>query len=328
MNSNYKIKVFGVGGGGSNTIDYIIKSKIKGIETFSINTDAQALNNAQADERVHIGKELTKGLGAGAIPEIGRESAQESSLELVEYLSDADIVFIASGMGGGTGTGAAPFIGELSKSLGILTIAIVTKPFAFEGKTRMQVALEGIKKMEQSTDITIVIPNEKLIENHKDKYIEDAFVLPDEILKTAVEAIITMLDSVSTVSANIDLNTLKMSLKDKGLAVIGIGQSNSNELSPSENLLRALEKAIESNILEISISGSTEFIVLIGGNLDYLTPGETYDVEDYLLQYLGYEFTILSGLKDIPDVDENYKTVTLIATGYDKEQSDQITRLD
>ncbi|MFV0425400.1 MAG: cell division protein FtsZ, partial [Bacilli bacterium] len=279
---NYKIKVFGIGGGGSNTTDFIIKSKLKGIETYSINTDAQALENANAEHKIHIGKELTKGLGAGALPEIGRKAAEESHEELALALEGADIVFIASGMGGGTGTGAAPYIAEISKSMGILTIAVVTKPFAFEGVSRMNMAIDGLKRLETQADVTIVIPNEKLIENHKDKYIEDAFVLPDDILKTAVDSIIRMLDAVSNVGVNVDLNTLKVALKDKGLAVMGIGESEASDLTPAENLQEALKKAVDSNILEISIKGATQFIVLIGGNIEYLTPSEAEDVENFL----------------------------------------------
>lgn len=321
---NYNIKIFGIGGGGSNTTDFIIKSKLKGIETYSVNTDAQALENANAQNKIHIGKELTKGLGAGALPEIGRKAAEESHEELMNALKGADIVFIASGMGGGTGTGAAPYIAELSKSLGILTIAVVTKPFAFEGVSRMNMAIDGLKRLETQADVTIVIPNEKLIENHKDKYIEDAFVLPDDILKTAVDSIIRMLDAVSNVGANVDLNTLKAALKDKGLAVMGIGESEASDLTPAENLQEALKKAIDSNILEISIKGATQFIVLIGGNLEYLTPSEAEDVINFLAGKLNYPFRITTTFKDIPEADESFKSITLIATGYDSTRSDLI----
>ncbi len=321
---NYNIKVFGIGGGGSNTTDFIIKSKLKGIETYSVNTDAQALENANAQSKIHIGKKLTKGLGAGALPEVGRKAAEESHDELISALDGADIVFIASGMGGGTGTGAAPYIAELSKGLGILTIAVVTKPFAFEGVSRMDMALEGLKRLETQADVTIVIPNEKLIESHKDKYIEDAFVLPDDILKTAVDSIIRMLDAVSNVGVNVDLNTLKSVLKDNGLAVMGIGESESTDLTPAENLKEAVKKAIDSNILEISIKGATQFIILIGGKLEYLTPSEAEDVTNFLMEKLNYPFRRIIAFKDIPEVDESFKSVTLIATGYDSARSEMI----
>ena len=192
---NYNIKILGIGGGGSNTVDYIVNSNIfNNVETYAINTDAQALENSKADKKIHIGEILTKGLGAGAIPTIGKKAAEESVEQILEELRGADIVFIASGMGGGTGTGAAPYIAELSKKLGILTIGIVTKPFTFEGPSRMKMAVEGIKILEKVTDVTIVIPNEKLIEQHYDKYLEEAFKLPDEVLKQATEVIVTLLE--------------------------------------------------------------------------------------------------------------------------------------
>lgn len=324
--AKYQIKVLGVGGGGSNTIDYIVKSNLMGIETYAINTDSQVLEFSKANSHLHIGKELTKGLGAGAIPQVGRDAAEESKGEIIELLKDTSIVFIAAGMGGGTGTGAAPYIASIAKEMGILTVAVVTKPFAFEGPSRMKMAIEGIKALESTTDITIVIPNEKLVEKHRTKYIEEAFILPDEVLKKAVEAIVTMLDSVSNLETNIDLNTLRTALTDKGLAVMGIGESNNPELSSSENLIKALENAVDSNILEISIQGAKQIIILIGGNLDYMTYSHIDDVEKYLIKILGNDIKIIRGLKDIKNVEESYKTITLIASGYEKgEHVDQIT---
>lgn len=315
---NYKIKILGVGGGGSNTVDYIVDSgTIEDVETYAINTDAQALENSKAEKKIHIGKELTKGLGAGAIPSIGKKAAEESIDEIVAELRGADIVFIASGMGGGTGTGAAPFVAEISKKLGILTIAVVTKPFDFEGPTRMQMALDGIKALEKVTDVTIVIPNERLIENHDDKYIEDAFMLPDEVLKTATESIVQTLEATSTIGMNIDLNTLKNTLKEQGLAVMGIGESNNPELSEVENLIQAIDNAVDSNILEISIYGAKKILLLVGGNLNYLTPRQIQEVNDYLYSVLNYEFQIATGFKDYPEAEQFYRSITLIATGYD-----------
>lgn len=315
---NYDIKIFGVGGGGSNTVDYIVENtEYKDITTYAVNTDAQALEQSKANKKIHIGKELTNGLGAGAVPTVGKKAAEENINELVEEITGSDIVFIASGMGGGTGTGAGPYIAEVSKRLGVLTIAVVTKPFIFEGPSRMDMALEGIKELERVTDVTIVIPNEKLIENHKDKYIEDAFVLPDEILKTATESIVQILDSVSNVGINFDLNTLKNTLRGQGLAVMGVGESNNQELTEGENLIKALENAIESNILEISISGAKKFIVLVGGDLDYITPGQIDEVTNYLSKLLNYDFRIVTGHKDYPGVGPSYKSITIIATGYE-----------
>lgn len=316
--NDYKIKIFGIGGGGSNTVDYIVKSDtLNNIETYAVNTDAQALEHSLAEKKIHIGKQLTKGLGAGAIPTVGKKAAEESIEELIEELKGADIVFIASGMGGGTGTGAAPYIADISKKLGILTIGVVTKPFKFEGPTRMHMALEGLKVLEKVTDVTIVIPNEKLIENYKDKYIEDAFKLPDEVLKIATDSIVRILDSVSNVGMNIDLNTLRNTLKDQGLAVMGIGESDNKELSEVENLIKAVDNAIDSNILEISIHGAKKIVILIGGNLNFLTPGQISEVEKYLYAVLNYDFQIAIGFKDHPEAEQSFKSITIIATGYD-----------
>lgn len=317
MSYDLKIKVLGIGGGGSNTTDFIMKSNMKEIETYSINTDNQALEQSKADHKIHIGKTLTKGLGAGAIPEIGRSAAEESHDELVEAIDDADIVFVASGMGGGTGTGAAPYIAGLAKELGILTIAIVTKPFSFEGRTRLEKAIEGISKLNDIADITVVIPNQKLIEEHEDKYIEDAFTIPDDVLRIAVESLIRMLDSGAQVGSSIDLNALIATLTDRGLAVMGIGESRNSELSSEENLIEAIEVATTSNILDVSIRGAKQFIVLVGGNINTIMAGEREIVQEQLIDKLGYsDFQILVTYRDEKEADEFERSVTLIATGY------------
>lgn len=325
MTYDLKIKVLGVGGGGSNTTDFIKKSNMKGIETYSINTDNQALEQSNADTKIHIGKTLTKGLGAGAIPEIGRAAAEESREELIAEIEDADIVFVASGMGGGTGTGAAPYIASLAKDLGILTIAIVTKPFAFEGRTRMEKAVEGIAKLNEIADITVVIPNQKLIEEHEDKYIEEAFTIPDDVLRVAVESLIRMLDSNSQVGQSIDLNALIATLTDRGLAVMGIGESRNPELSIEENLSTALNGATTSNILDVSIRGAKQFIILLGGNLDSITAGESELIHEQLVQKLGYnDFQSVVTYREEEEAEEYERSITIIATGYVGNASDGI----
>ncbi len=325
MTYNIDIKVLGVGGGGSNTADFIIDSKLKGIQTFSINTDAQALEQSRADTKIHIGKTLTKGLGAGAIPQIGRDAAEESKEEIVECIKGADIVFVASGMGGGTGTGAAPYIAQISKELGILTIAIVTKPFAFEGRTRMQKAIEGITKLNEVADITIVIPNQKLIQEHEDKFIEDAFAIPDDVLKVAVESLIRMLNSNAQVGSNIDLNALIASLTNRGLAVMGIGESSDEDLTANENLHMALEAATTSNILDVSIKGASQFIVLIGGNINHITPSEQNYIFSFLDNKLGYtDYLAVISFRPEDNFAEYERSITLIATGYKGDASEGI----
>ncbi len=325
MSYDLKIKVLGIGGGGSNTADFIIKSNMKGIETYSINTDNQALEQSKAETKIHIGKTLTKGLGAGAIPEIGRAAAEESRDELITEIQDADIVFVASGMGGGTGTGAAPYIASLAKDLGILTIAIVTKPFSFEGRTRMEKAIEGIAKLNEIADITVVIPNQKLIEEHEDKYIEDAFTIPDDVLRIAVESLIRMLDSGSQVGTSIDLNALIATLTDRGLAVMGIGESKDPELSTEENLIKAVDIATTSSILDVSIRGAKQFIVLLGGNIDTVMAGERDIIHEQLVRKLGYEdFQLVTTYRDEEEAEEYERSITIIATGYVGNTSDGI----
>ncbi len=321
MENNYKIKILGIGGGGSNTIDYIVESNkldLKNIETYAVNTDAQALENSKADKKIHIGKLLTKGLGAGAVPNIGKKAAEESMQEIITELRGADIVFIASGMGGGTGTGAAPFIAEISKKLGILTIGVVTKPFNFEGPSRMLMATEGLRRLEKVTDVTIVIPNEKLIENHKDEYLEAAFAYPDEVLRKATDSVVRILTNINTIGVDIDLNTLKGILSNQGLAVLGIGESSDEEKDIKENLKQALDNAVDSHILENSIDGAKRFLVLVGANIDHYTMSEETFIIDYFKRELGYEFQIITTVKDEEEAPEYYRSITLIATGYEE----------
>ncbi len=321
MENNYKIKILGIGGGGSNTIDYIVESNkldLQNIETYAVNTDAQALENSKADKKIHIGKLLTKGLGAGAVPNVGKKAAEESMQEIIAELRGADIVFIASGMGGGTGTGAAPFIAEISKNLGILTIGVVTKPFNFEGPSRMLMATEGLRRLEKVTDVTIVIPNEKLIENHKDEYLEAAFTYPDEVLRKATDSVVRILTNINTIGVDIDLNTLKVILSNQGLAVLGIGESNDEDKDIKENLKQALDNAVDSHILENSINGAKRFLVLVGANIDYYTMSEETFIIDYFKRELGYEFQIITTVKDEEEANEYYRSITLIATGYEE----------
>ncbi len=325
MNRN-NIKVVGVGGGGSNTIDFIVTTSTNSIQTYAVNTDAQALANSKADKAIHIGQISTKGLGAGALPEVGRAAAEESQEELIRELQGADIVFVAAGMGGGTGTGAAPYVAAIAKQMGILTIGVVTKPFRFEGPSRMKMAREGIKQLESNSDVTIVIPNEKLIQNFPDLIMEEAFVRPDNVLKTAIDAIVFVLNSHAQFTSNVDLNTLRSLLTDKGLAVMGIGSSTDESLTPIENISQAIEEAINSDILEISVKGAHEFVVMITANIDYMEY-EEFDAVGYKLQELiGYEANILTTVDHDENLKPYEKKITLIATGYDdKEFIDQIT---
>lgn len=316
----FKIKVFGIGGGGSNTTDFIVE-KIPNVETYAINTDAQALESSKAHNTIHIGKVLTKGLGAGAIPEIGENAAAESKEELLEAIDGADVVFVASGMGGGTGTGAAPYIAGLAKEKGILTIAVVTKPFAFEGKGRMKKAVAGIKKLNDTADVTVVIPNQKLVEDHLDDYLEEAFERPDKVLRNAIDSFIKMLTSKSSISSNIDLNTLNSTLRNQGLAVLGTGHSSTDEYTLEQNLRQAILLATESKMLDISLSGASDFIVLIGGDIETIIASEEIIVKEELLKITNNENNRVSiAYEHVDGVSPNYRAFTVIATGYQESE--------
>lgn len=316
IEKSYNIKVLGVGGGGSNTIDYIVDAKVEKLQTYSFNTDEQALKNSRAECKIRLGKATTKGLGAGALPEIGLKAAKESESEIRAAVEGADIVFIASGMGGGTGTGAAPFMAEIAKSMGVLTISVVTKPFNFEGKTRMSMALDGIQKLNEKSDVTIVIPNERLIHNHGQKFLEDAFVLPDEVLYSAIKTIMSVLFDVAFGSHNIDLNLLRRTLTNKGLAVISSGESRETTKSNFENLISALDRAIDSDMLEISINGAQSFICQI--EVDPLTVqmAEEEIVREHLTKKLGYDPFIKAPFVVNDKFEPNQRRIHLIAIDF------------
>lgn len=318
--SRYNIKVIGVGGGGSNTIDYLIDHGVENIHTYSVNTDAQALEFSKAGTKIHIGEISTKGLGAGALPEVGRIAAEESKEKLVECIQGASIVFVAAGMGGGTGTGAAPYVASIAKQMGILTIGIVTKPFKFEGGSRMKMALDGLKELNDATDITIVIPNEKLVTNHRQLLMEDAFSLPDEVLKTSIEAIILMLETTATFMSNIDLNTLRANIENKGLAVIGIGKSSDLDMSPMENCITAVKNAISSEILEISIHGARKAMILITCNVMSFSIGEIDSITEFLTSELGHHVECLISIRNEESYEEFQREVAIIATGYEDQE--------
>lgn len=319
-----KIKILGVGGGGSNTIDFISESNAKGVETCAVNTDAQALEVSKAGKHIRIGEQLTSGLGAGSNPKTGFGAAEESSQAIKDFIKDADIVFIAAGMGGGTGTGAAPYIAKLSKEIEALTISIVTKPFTFEGGSRMEKAIDGIKKLNDISDINIVIPNQKIVDDHKKEFIENAFMIPDAVLKTAVESLIRMLYSQSQTSSSIDLNTLKGKLKNKGLAVMGIGESRNKDLSGEENLRIALDEATSSKILEHTIEGASSFLVLLSANYEKLTVRENKVIQEYITSKVTSVNNIIISHSGEVDWGETDRAITIVATDYPEGTSEKL----
>ena len=260
-----KIRVVGVGGGGCNTIERMTEVGIAGAETFAVNTDAQDLLNAVADKKLLIGRELTRGLGSGSDPSVGEGAARESMEELEDVLSDSDLLFITCGMGGGTGTGAAPFIAELGKNMKSLTIGVVTIPFTVEGRKRMENALTGLSALRKHTDTVIVIPNDKILEIAPDLPVNAAFKVADEVLTNAVKGITEMVTKPGLI--NLDYADLKTILSRGGAAMIGLGESHTDEKGEAR-ALEAVENALTSPLLDVDISGANRALVNVIGGAD------------------------------------------------------------
>ncbi len=336
FNINHNIKVIGVGGGGNNTLNFLKTTKYGNqIQMFALNTDEQALRTSCADNKIPIGASLTQGLGAGSIPSVGKKAAIESRDEIDKILDDTDLLFIAAGMGGGTGTGAAPEIAKYAQEKGILTIAVVTTPFLFEGKMRMDLALQGVKELRENTDVCLVISNQNLVKNHGEEYVEDSFKLTDTVLETAINALLHLLESNSNLGNNLTINDFMSLFKDAGFAMISIEESFNENLDFRENLKEALIKAVQSDMLEVSMSGATTFIleIAISKNISF---SDLYNLPAKILyRLLGYDQ--LSAIKPsdvnvkiIPVVDQERDDtgvkVTLIATKFKNQEAvcDQI----
>ena len=254
-----KIKIFGVGGGGNNAVNRMITAGVKGVEFYALNTDKQALKTTLADNKVQIGEKITKGLGAGANPDVGEKSAEESRDEIREALEGADMVFITAGMGGGTGTGAAPVVAEVAQELGLLTVGVVTKPFTFEGRKKAIQAEKGIAKLKENVDSLIVVPNDKLLQVIDRKTsMRDAFMIADDILRQGVQGISDLL--LITGDVNIDFSDVRKNMKDKGIAHLGVGRASGENRAED-----ATKLAIQSPLLETTIEGAKAIIYNITG---------------------------------------------------------------
>ena len=303
------IKVIGVGGGGGNALNRMIKNDVKGVSFVAVNTDAQVLKISQADERIQIGKKLTRGLGAGAKSEVGEKAALESIDELEEMLEGTDMVFITTGMGGGTGTGAAPVIAKLAKDMGILTVAIVTKPFSFEGPARMRAAIAGLEKIKPHVDTLIVIPNERLLKvSGPETELLDAFKESDKVLRQGVQGIAEIIAIPGLI--NVDFADIRTVMKDKGTALMGIG------IAKGENrAIEAARKAIHSTLLEVSIDGATDAIVNIASGSD-IKLFETEHALQEIRNAVENELNIIYGTSVNLDLKDEL-IVTVIATGYE-----------
>jgi len=301
-----KIKVFGVGGGGNNTLTRMKEVGIKGAEMIAVNTDAQDLLYTSADDKILIGRELTKGNGAGANPKIGEEAAHESEHQLKEKVAGADMVFITCGLGGGTGTGATPVIAELAKKLGTLTIGVVTLPFSIEGNTRYENAMYGLERLEGIVDTLIVIPNDKLLELAPELPIHTAFKIADEILTNAVKGTTELVTKPGLV--NLDFADIKAIMCGGGVALIGVGESDSQTRA-----IEAVEKALENPLLDIDVNGATGALVNIIGGTD-MSLQEAKQVIETVSHKLSPDAKMIWGAQISEDMEKTLK-VMLIVTG-------------
>ncbi len=300
-----KIIVVGVGGAGNNAVNRMVDENITGVEFIGINTDKQALQLCKAPKLLQIGEKLTKGLGAGAKPEIGQKAAEESSEEISAALKGADMVFVTCGMGGGTGTGAAPVVAKLAKEMGILTVGVVTKPFSFEARVRMQNAMLGISNIRNNVDTLIVIPNDKLLQIvDRRTTMPDALKKADEVLQQAVQGITDLINVPAVI--NLDFADVSTVMKDKGIAHIGIGSGKGDDKATD-----AVKMAVESPLLETKVNGATDVIINISGDI---TLTDASDASEYVRQLAGDDVNVIFGaMYDESKTDTC--TVTVIATG-------------
>ena len=313
MDQLAKIKVIGLGGGGGNAINRMVESGVKGVEFIAANTDLQVLNSSKADVKIQIGATLTDGLGAGGKPEVGKESAVESKKEIEDALSGADMVFITAGMGGGTGTGAAAIVAEIAQGLGALTVAIVTKPFSFEGRRRMENAEQGIEELKKHVDTLIVIPNDRLREIiDKSTPMLEAFKEVDNVLRRGVQSISDLIAVVGLV--NLDFADVKAVMEKSGRAIIGIGIGMGEDRA-----LEAAKQAVSSPLLDTSIEGATDAIINITGGVN-LTLFEAEQAAEVVRSASNTDINTIFGSV----INENLSDeviVTVIATGFDKKSS-------
>ena len=300
-----RIIVVGVGGGGNNAVNRMIDEQIAGVEFIAVNTDKQALQLCKAPTLMQIGEKLTKGLGAGAQPEVGEKAAEESSEEISAALKGADMVFVTCGMGGGTGTGAAPVIARIAKEQGALTVGVVTKPFRFESKTRMQNALAGSDKLKENVDTIIVIPNDKLLEVvDRRTTMPEALKKADEVLQQGIQGITDLINVPSLI--NLDFADIQTVMKDKGIAHIGIGAGRGDDKA-----LEAVKEAVASPLLETTIQGASNVIVNVSGDITLM---DASDAADYVQELAGDSASIIFGAM-YDDTKSDECTITVIATG-------------
>ena len=303
--SSAKIIVIGVGGAGNNAVNRMVEEAIGGVEFVGVNTDKQALTLCKAPTVLQIGEKITKGLGAGAQPEVGQKAAEESIEEVKQLIEGADMVFVTCGMGGGTGTGAAPVIAAAAKEMGILTVGVVTKPFRFEAKTRMNNALTGIENLKKAVDTLIVIPNDKLLEIvDRRTTMPEALRKADEVLQQAVQGITDLINLPALI--NLDFADVQTVMTDKGIAHIGIGEARGDDKA-----MEAVQQAVSSPLLETTIKGATHVIINISGDISLM---DANDAASYVQELTGEDTNIIFGAM-YDDSVADYAKITVIATG-------------
>ncbi len=307
-----QIKVIGAGGGGNNAVNRMVEAQLQGVEFIAVNTDKQALHTSQAEHKIQIGEKLTRGLGAGANPDVGKRAAEESKDEIVKVLQGADMVFVTAGMGGGTGTGAAPVIAQLAKEMGILTVGVVTKPFVFEGKVRMKNAESGISELKSKVDTLITIPNDRLLQIvQKNTSMLDAFSIADDVLKQGIQSISDLIAVPGLI--NLDFADVTSIMKEKGLAHMGIGNATGENRA-----LEAARQAIQSPLLETSIRGAKGVLLNITGGAN-LGLFEINEASTLVQESCDPEANIIFGASIREDLGEEI-SITVIATGFDDKQ--------
>ncbi|MDQ3075561.1 MAG: cell division protein FtsZ [bacterium] len=304
-----RIVVIGVGGSGKNAINHMINSKVKGVTFISMNTDTQDLHNSLAEKKIHIGKNLTKGLGAGMNPEIGKKAAEETKSEIQDVIKGADMIFIACGMGGGTGTGAAPIVARAAKEQGILTVGVVTKPFFFEGQHRTKLAEKGIEELAKEVDAIIVIPNDKLLQlSDKNTNFKDAFATCDNVLRQAVEGISDLITTPGII--NVDFADIRAIMSDAGSALMGIGLATGESRAET-----AAKLAINSPLLEVSIHGAKGVLFAISGG-DDITIQEIQEAAKIITESIDKDAKVIFGTIHDEKLKKGELKVTVIATNF------------
>lgn len=304
-----KIKVIGVGGGGNNAVNRMVEHGVRGIDFIALNTDRQALYSSKAEIKLQLGEKLTRGLGAGANPDIGAKAAEENRNEIMEAIKGADMIFITAGMGGGTGTGAAPIVAEIAKELGILTVGVVTKPFTFEGPRRLKHAEQGIEELKSKVDTLVTIPNDRLLQvSDKKTTMVEAFIMADEVLKQGIQGISDLIAVPNLI--NLDFADVKTIMHDKGIAHMGIGRA-----AGDNRATEAAKQAIKSPLLETSIEGAKSVLLNITGGED-LGIFEVNEAADLIRASVDKDANIIFGA-GIDDSLKDEIKITVIATGFD-----------